>query len=196
VLRGDGVSLIDPNATVLYMVGSSGCAHALCPVLSSFSGDSIPLLHSASVLRPYSWAQRLMPVSVGHCVGDVVAIGTLAWNVYKSCKRAPESFGEISSEVHSLHALLKEAEEVLSAQSLPPAKQERLGEVGDGCRCVLEDLDKLVKRYESLGTQSKRTWDRMKFAAENIPALRLRLASNTGLLNGLLTTLTKSVHVF
>ena len=138
-----------------------------------------------------------MPVpGFGYSVGDVVAIGTLAWSVYKSCKRAPESFGEISSEVLSLHAVLKEAEEALSAQSLPPARQEQLKAVGDGCRCVLEDLDKLVKKYESLGTQSKRTWDRVRFGAEDISSLRLRLVSNTGLLNGLLTALIRFVvHV-
>jgi hypothetical protein len=92
--------------------------------------------------------------------------------------------------------VLKEAEEALSAQSLPSARREELKAVGDGCRCVLEDLDKLVKKYESLGTQSRRTWDRMKFGCKDISALRLRLVSNTGLLNGLLTALMRSVHVF
>ena len=136
-----------------------------------------------------------MPVSFGYGVGDVVAIGTLAWNVYQSCKKAPESFGEISSEVLSLHVVLKEAEETLSAQCIPPEKREQLKAVGDGCRCILEELEKLIKKYESLGRQSKRTWDRMRFGAEDISGLRLRLTSNTGLLNGLLTALIRSVHV-
>jgi hypothetical protein len=121
-------------------------------------------------------------MSCGHSIGDFIAIGTLAWNLYKSCKAAPESFGVISLEVLSLHAVLKEAEEIVSAQPLSATKQERLKEVGDGCYCVLKDLDNLVQKYRSFGTQTKRTWERMGWGAEDIAELRARLTSNTGLL--------------
>ena len=121
-------------------------------------------------------------MSVGYSVGDFVAVGTLAWSVYRSCKGAPESFGDISSEVLSLHAVLKEAEEDIFARPLSSTKQERLKVVGDGCYRVLKDLDNLVQKYQSLGTQSKRAWDRMRWGAEDIVQLRARLMSNTGLL--------------
>jgi hypothetical protein len=110
-------------------------------------------------------------MSFGYSVGDFIAIGALAWDVYKSCKGAPESFGNISCiscEVLSLQAVLKEAEETVFAQPLSPQKQDRLKAVGDGCYSVLEDLQKLVKKHESPGTQSKRTWDRMKWGTEDI----------------------------
>jgi hypothetical protein len=121
-------------------------------------------------------------MSFGYSVGDFVAIGALAWKVYKSCKGAPESFGNISSEVWSLQAVLKEAEETVFAQPLSPQKQDGLKAVGDGCYRVLEDLQKLVEKYESLGTQGKRTWDRMKWGTEDIAELRSRLTSNSVLL--------------
>jgi hypothetical protein len=121
-------------------------------------------------------------MSFGYSDGDFIAIGTFAWKVYKSCKEAPESFGIISLEVLSLQAVLKEAEETVFAQPLPPDKQERLKAVGVGCYHVLEDLDNLVKKYQSLGTQGKRTWDRMKWGTEDVAELRARLTSNTGLL--------------
>jgi hypothetical protein len=136
-----------------------------------------------------------MSVSPGYGVRDVIDIGSLAWNIYKSCK-APERFAEISLEVQSLHAVLKEMEEVISAQSLPPEKQEELKAAGDGCRCILEKLQQLVKEYESLGTRRIRIQDRMKFGAEDISALRSCLVSHTSLLNSLLTVLTRSVQVF
>ena len=56
-----------------------------------------------------------------------------------------------------LHALLMEVEENLSAQTLSSTRQARLKTIGDGCRNVLEELQSLVNKYESLGTQSKRT---------------------------------------
>jgi hypothetical protein len=115
----------------------------------------------------------------GFGVGDFFTIGTLAWNLYNSCKEAPESFRNISSEVLSMHIVLKEVEEVL-APPLAPIKQEHLEAIGKGCYLVLNDLDNLVKRYQSLG--SKWTWDRMRYGMEDIAELRARLTSNTGLL--------------
>jgi hypothetical protein len=118
----------------------------------------------------------------GYGVGDIVVLVRLAWKAYRSCKDAPESFGNISHEVLSLHALLKEIEENLSAQTLSSTRQARLKTIGDGCRNVLEELQSLVDKYESLGTQSKRTWDRMKWGFTDIAELRSRLTSNTLLL--------------
>ena len=112
-------------------------------------------------------------------VGDVVAVGTLAWNVYKSCKGAPDSFSDISNEVLSLHAVLKEADETILKSPLPPQSRKRLKTICDGCQNVLSDLQALVDKYESLGTQSKRTWDRMKWGTENVTEIRSRLVSNT-----------------
>jgi hypothetical protein len=53
-------------------------------------------------------------MSFGYSVGDFIAVGTLAWNVYKLCKAAPVSFGNISMEVPSLHVVIKEAEKTVS----------------------------------------------------------------------------------
>jgi hypothetical protein len=121
-------------------------------------------------------------MSFGYGVGDVMALGQLAWNVYQSCKKAPESFRDISLEVLSLHAVLKEAEVTLFAQPLPPTRQAGLKVVGDGCRSVLKDLDNLVKKYQGLGSQNPRTLDRMRWGAEDVVDMRLRLISNTALL--------------
>jgi hypothetical protein len=121
-------------------------------------------------------------MSFDYVVGHFIALGTLAWSVYKSCKGAPEAFGDISLEVLSLQAVLKEAEETMFAQPLPPTKQDGLKAVGDGCHHVLTDLDNLCNKYQSLGTQSKRTWDRMRWGSEDITEPRARLISNTGLL--------------
>ena len=121
-------------------------------------------------------------MNFGYGVSDFVTVVTLAWNVYKSCKDAPESYRHISAEVLSLHAVLKEAEETAFAQPLSRTRQENLQVVRNECYCVLKDLEKLCKTYENLGTQGKRTWDRMKWSTENISELRLRLISNTSLL--------------
>lgn len=135
-----------------------------------------------------------MPVPYGFGVGDFVAVGTLAWSVYKSCKAAPESFENISMEVLSLHAVLKESEETLFRRPLKTTRAERLIVIKDGCDKVLTDLQSLVDKYESLGTKSKRTWDRMKWGNEDIAEIRARLISSTTMLNAFISTSESSVE--
>ena len=118
----------------------------------------------------------------GFSVGDVAALGQIAWKVYKACKYAPESFKNVSQEVLSLHAVLKELEETYSGATLSAARQSRLDIVGDGCRAVLEDLQSVLDKYNSLGTKTKRTWARLGWGSKNIAELRSRLISNTVLL--------------
>ena len=121
-------------------------------------------------------------MSFGFSVGDFLAVGTLAWDVYKSCRAAPDSFSNISNEVLSLHAVLKEADETIFKSPQLPKRQARLKTIGDGCQYVLDDLQALVDKYESLGTQSKRTWDRMNWGSEDISDIRSRLISNATML--------------
>lgn len=121
-------------------------------------------------------------MSFGYCVGDFVAVTQLAWTVYKSCRDAPESFNNISTGMPSLHAVLKEVEEIISEKPLSETRKQRLATISHSCNCVLEDLQALVKKYESLGSQSKRIWDRMRWGSNDIAELRARLTSNTVLL--------------
>ena len=125
-------------------------------------------------------------MSFGYSVGDFIGLGQLAWQVYKSCKDAPGSFKNISSEVLSLHAVLKEVEETLSGCSLSQAKRANLVKITSGCQDTLRDLQSLVNKYESLGTQTKRTWDRMRWHSNDIAELRARLTSNTVMLTAFL----------
>ncbi|KAK0107245.1 hypothetical protein ONS95_003946 [Cadophora gregata] len=127
-------------------------------------------------------------MSFGFGIGDFIAVGKLAWSVYKSCKDAPESFNNISVEVLSLHAVLKEVEEAVADEPLTESKQHSLATISNGCQSVLQDLQALIVKYDSLGSQSRRTWDRMRWGANDISELRARLTSNIMLLTTFLMT--------
>ena len=122
-------------------------------------------------------------MSLGYSVGDFVLLGQLAWTVFKSCKGAPESFANISYEVLSLHAVIKEFGDNLKEGNPAPSQLASLRHVAGGCQRVLDDLKVLTDRYRSLGSQNKRIRDRFKWRGEDIAAIRLRLISNTALLN-------------
>lgn len=47
---------------------------------------------------------------------------------------------------------------------------------------LLNELQALVKKYESLGSKSKMTWDRMKRCKEGMAEIRARLTLNATLL--------------
>lgn len=114
-------------------------------------------------------------------IGAIASLCHLAWQVYKLCKDASESFKNVSSEVLSLHAVIREAEENLTKHL--STKLAGLTIVVAGCRDVLTDLETLIVKYRGLGTKTQRVWDRMGWHTEDIAELRLRLISNTGLLS-------------
>ncbi|KAL8696910.1 MAG: hypothetical protein Q9224_002554, partial [Gallowayella concinna] len=111
-------------------------------------------------------------MSFGYSVVDFVAISTLAWSVYKSCKEAPGSFANVSLELLSLHAVVKEFGDSLARHTLPPSQQAGLKTITEGCRKVLNDLQLVIERYQSLGSNGKRAWDRLAWGNESITELR------------------------
>lgn len=129
-------------------------------------------------------------------VGDIVVVGTLAWKLYKNCKESSAEFKRISSEVASLHVVIKETEEnVNESQGLSPSREARLTILLDGCKEVLADLDGLLSNYESLGTQAQRTWDRLRWGMAGLADVRSRIISNTTLLTAFNSSLTRCAVV-
>ncbi len=130
-------------------------------------------------------------MSFGFSVGDFVAIPALAWKVWKTCKEAPDDFKDLAGEVHSLHRVLKGVED--HVLKYPPEDKQMGGleVVAKGCEDVLKDLQKALKGYESLGTPSQRTWDRVTWGLNEITKIRERLVSNVTLLTAFNSTLSK-----
>lgn len=131
-------------------------------------------------------------MSFGFSSGDLLVIGTLAWKLYKNCKESSIEFKRISSEVASLHVIIKETEEYIQeTQGLSQSRCARLTILIDGCRDVLVELEELLNSYESLGTQQQRTWERMKWGLEDLADVRSRIISNTTLLTAFTCSLAK-----
>lgn len=122
-------------------------------------------------------------MSFGFGVGDFLAVGQLCWKVYKKCKDSSGNYAELSTEVGALHNVIKETEELLSQQGLTSEQGGKLTTCRQGCDDVLRDLDELLNKYESLGTNSRRTFDRMRFGMEDMNGIRLRLNLNVSMLD-------------
>lgn len=136
-------------------------------------------------------------MSFGIGAGDIILLGTLTWKLYKSCKESSTEFRRISSEVASLHVVIKETEEyVKETQGLSPTRDARLHILIDGCKDVMTQLEILLNNYERLGTQAQRSWDRMRWGLEELADVRSRIITNTTLLTAFNSSLAKYVSLF
>ena len=130
-------------------------------------------------------------MSFGFSVGDFCTVTTLAWQIYKACKDSSDDFKNLSNEVASLHIVLKESFEHLQEEDLDLERQKSLVGIGQGCEDVLKDIESRLDKYESLGTQSQRTWDRMQFGLEDTSKLKDRLLRSTTMLSGINSAITR-----
>ena len=118
-------------------------------------------------------------------MGDIMAISGLAVKVYTAYKDAPDDYRHIANEVKSLHIIINNAAQHFESTTLSGNKQQEGKEVLQGCQDVLKDLDSLILKYNSLASAStSQVVQRIKLGTEDIAALRIRLISNTTLLNG------------
>lgn len=155
-------------------------------------------------------------MSFGFSVGDVFVCSKIALSAYNALKSAPTEFAELSLEILSLNQTLRAlAEEASSPTSIvllaSPQRQESLRVLLDNCSKGLTQLEQLVVKSKSLGSNEKtRFLEHVRFAAkekkgtENDPkdsiaatcanssGPRDKLAIHTASINIFLTSLTHS----
>ena len=121
----------------------------------------------------------------GWGIGELIAISKLATTVYTAYKDGPRNYSQISGEVKSLQIIIKNAVKHFESITLSDDDQREGQEILEGCRNVLEDLNSLIEKHSDLASPKKRqVFKRVGLGVEDITALRVRLISNTVLLNG------------
>ncbi len=134
-------------------------------------------------------------MSFGFGITDFLAVGQLCWTVYKKCKDSSGNYKQLANEVGALHNVIKETEELLSQQELDSQEEKKLELSRSGCHSVLQDLNDLLAKYDSLGTKSQRTFDRMSFGMEDMNSIRTRLISNVTLLDAFNNLCVEPIHL-
>ena len=121
----------------------------------------------------------------GWGMGDIIAISRLAVKVYTAYKDAPGDYRNISDEVESLQILIDKAAPYFDGTTLNSNSRQEGQKALKGCRNVLEDLNSLIEKYNSSASSgTSQVLKRIKLGTEDIASLRVRLISNTTLLNG------------
>lgn len=131
-------------------------------------------------------------MSFGYAVGDVIAVGKLAWDLYHDCylvaRGAPQEFKLLVEELKTLHAAMKMFEDELkNADSLLARSGEdrrnMVQNMLDQVKAVLLDLHTVFNKHRNLGNSSRqgirKGWDRIKWSldAKDVDGLRNKVSS-------------------
>lgn len=132
-------------------------------------------------------------VDFSHVFADKVNLYLILAN-WEQGKNASSEFEEVSHEVVALHTPIKELEDeardpTSALSRAGSSKCKELSELLKNCKSVLTKLDTLLVKYQRMGTQSRRTWDRMKFGCEGLQDVREKLTFHTSAINLFLTSL-------
>jgi hypothetical protein len=127
-------------------------------------------------------------MSFGFAIGDFIAVGQLAWMLYRDCytiaRGAPQEFQLLLGEISTLSKSLKILQEEVSdpGSTLVWAGEDRVrmvNEMVSRVNLTLMELQKVAKKYEILGTGSKgkQIWVKLKWSAKfaSIDSLRSRV---------------------
>lgn len=97
---------------------------------------------------------------------------------------------------------------MLPQRDLTNEQEKGLQNIAEGCRNVLNTLEKTLEEYQELGPDSKacdhktlrsklrRGWKRLKWEPEDIKELRSRISSSIALFNAFNGQITRSLHFF
>ena len=148
-------------------------------------------------------------MSFGFGVGDFLAVGKLVWDVYRAYADAPEQFRNFSQEILSLHVVFGKVEDQLRNQghaqsamqstiavprlALSAKDMDDLKILYNGLKTVMEEVDALLKKYQSMTENRSISFDRVKWGQEDLVGLRDKLRSNVTLLTAFNSSLAKYV---
>ena len=120
----------------------------------------------------------------GWGAGDIIAISRLAVKVYTAYRDAPDDYKHISDEVKSLQILIDKAAPYFNSTSLNNNSRQEGQQALKGCQDVLQGLNSIIEKYNSSGpSRTSQVLKRIRLGTEDIASLRVRLISNTALLN-------------
>ncbi|KAK0513396.1 hypothetical protein JMJ35_004382 [Cladonia borealis] len=144
-------------------------------------------------------------MSFGFAISDFIAVGQLAWTLYRECyqiaRGAPMEFSLLVSELSTLsNSITILQEEVKDPKStLTRSGNDRIRMVNEmvaGIEETLKRLKKVASKYDILGSGSKtkHIWAKLKWSAEfsSIDRLRNKLIYHNTVMNLLLTSVGNS----
>ena len=122
---------------------------------------------------------------LGWGVDGIIAISKLAVKVYTAYKNVPNSCRHVFEEVVSLQIKVYGVLQCYERTTLRGHDRQLGQEVLKSCQSVLEDLDSIIEKYNTLSSANMhQVFKEVQLGEEDIATLRGRLILNTVLLHG------------
>lgn len=126
-------------------------------------------------------------MSLNFGVTDILAVTKLAWDLYNKCflvvREAPDEFRNLVNELDSLQSVLDEINSEKSfMENLGENRKESLERCLSGCFETLHRLQKLVIKYQDLGSaHGLNFWKKIQWVTEQreIADLKARIMAHT-----------------
>ncbi|KAH8769741.1 hypothetical protein BGZ57DRAFT_733128, partial [Hyaloscypha finlandica] len=134
-------------------------------------------------------------MSFGYALGDFVLLTQLAWDVVQNSRKACGVHDELTSEVASLHIVLRRLEievskpnSILTRSEDSLDRREELAQLSGDCKRVLRVLHGILEKYNALSEEKRsvtKLWKRVQFGNGemlDLAELRVKIATNTSAL--------------
>ena len=103
-------------------------------------------------------------MSIGFSIGDLVAVGTLANNVYDALQNAAPEFQDCASLCHEVSLVIEECGPNNRNSVLRVQDSKTVAELAGSCKTTFRSLESMLRSYNSLGSTSHRVRDTLGFA--------------------------------
>ena len=132
-------------------------------------------------------------MSFGYSVGDIITLTQLTVRTYNGWKNACGKYGDITSNLAVLQTLLMRIEtEAQAPNSLISHNAEDFGgwkTLYKSCHTLVVELEEVLDKYKSLGTNHRKNWDRIRLGNRNLDGLNGRLVRKTASLSAYISVL-------
>jgi hypothetical protein len=124
----------------------------------------------------------------------ITTVRPLARSLHRSFFTSSGQFKPVQNELAALMSVLEAVEEDRTRFQVDCNKESALCNVSRDCHGILKDLQGLKQRFDSVGTQTQRTWERLEWYVEDLADIRTRLTTTVSSLNLLYTTLIRYIY--
>ena len=132
-------------------------------------------------------------MSFGFSIGDIITVTQLTTRTYNGWKNACGKYSDITGNLAVLQTLLIRTEaEAQAPNSLISRNAEDFGgwkTLYKSCHTLVVELEEVLDKYKSLGTNRRKNWDRIRLGNRNLDDLSKRLVGKTASLSAYISVL-------
>lgn len=103
-------------------------------------------------------------MSFGVSVGDLVAVGTLANQLWTACREASPKFLDCANLCHEVSLVIEGCRPKNTNSVLRVQDSKTISQLAESCNTMLSTLQELLRKYNSLGSTTHRVRNTLGFA--------------------------------